>query len=161
MNTPKDHLNKPTNRRNLIKSCLRLFGFGTVATVVSADLIARAWRDPVFAAGLSEEIKKQIPSNPAGNINTNWRRPGGDTELAHGTISSECNTMASSCNTMSSSCNTMDSSCNTMDSSCNTMSSSCNTMNSSCNTMNSSCNTMDSSCTAGNTCNTRSAGCTS
>lgn len=96
----------------------------TILGTLSPDTIARAWRDPVYFASLSEEVRSQIPSNPAGDVQTDWRIDGNKDLTVMGTASNDCNTSSNLCNTSSNTCNTSSNDCNTS-TSCNTMSSNC------------------------------------
>ena len=54
------------------KKAKALLSSALLVGTLAPGLIAKAWRNPQFFASLSEEVRSQIPENPAGQIQTKW-----------------------------------------------------------------------------------------
>lgn len=124
-----------------------------------AAVVARAWRDPIFMASLSEDDLAALPESPAGRF-AGLRDDDRQSERQAGTIAATCSTIAATCSTIDPKCSTIAASCSSVAASCSTVAASCSTIASGCSTVSADCSTVAATCsTVAAKCSTIAASC--
>ena len=112
-------------KMNILMSVLAVSGLAASGTVrLTLEQIVRAWESPEFRQTLTAEQQRQLPANPAGDLQFQIQSQGKSFEIA-GTQVMGCDTQVMGCNTQVMGCDTQVMGCNTQVMGCSTQFSSC------------------------------------
>jgi len=128
---------------------------------LTAEMIARAWRDDDYFQNMPEDLRQRVPASPVGEPDlTVLLRDGHTDEVSFGTVAASCSTVAASCSTVAASCSTIAASCSTISANCSTIAATCSTVSAKCSTVAATCSTVAAKCsTVSATCSTVAASC--
>ena len=117
--------NSGDKARKVLTAVVALQGLAASSpNVLTVEQIVRAWESPEYRETLTAEQLKQLPANPAGEIQFRIATDK-QVDLIAGTQYAGCDTQYAGCDTQYAGCNTQYAGCDTQYAGCSTQYSTC------------------------------------